>query len=354
MKQHVESASPAVPEPQPVDDARLQALFQQLGHRGDSYNVAHLRMMGLGIKLSPDELLALLNASQPKLTYAAAEISVLLRPFGLIVGVETGGKLHVYKTPVVEHSAAALAPRTASQQPNNEWSDSQIGRLIDQSQQISRMLAEAGVGSCTLTEGVRSLINRLESAPRTAPAPPPDIRCDACGDKVVVRADSTCVAAVPCAEKGQQVTLTEARDILADCVKRANTPQGPHPFLFDTMTLLQAKQVLGAISRAVVEEPRTAPAPSADPQVLIDARNVLKLTAVQPKPNHALVRLAQAVVDAAGCRVEDYRSGYSAGYSHAKNGEPMHDKDSAHRFFGIPDPRASLSSSPEADQEPTP
>ena len=68
------------------------------------------------------------------------------------------------------------------------------------------------------------------------------------------------------------------------------------------------------------------------------ARSVLKLLAVMKKPaNPVLGRLAQAVVDAADQRIEDYRSGYSAGWSHGKNGEPMHDLESAKRFFNISD-----------------
>jgi hypothetical protein len=44
-----------------------------------------------------------------------------------------------------------------------------------------------------------------------------------------------------------ELTLLEARDLLADCVERADRPDGINPFLFDTMSLVQAKQVLGAI-----------------------------------------------------------------------------------------------------------
>jgi hypothetical protein len=34
-------------------------------------------------------------------------------------------------------------------------------------------------------------------------------------------------------------------------------------------------------------------------------------------------------------RIDDYRSGYSCGYSDGKNGTRMRDKDAAARFFGI-------------------
>jgi hypothetical protein len=51
-----------------------------------------------------------------------------------------------------------------------------------------------------------------------------------------------------------ELTLVEARDVLAECVARASTPEEPHPFLFDTMSLVQARQVLGAICEAVQRE----------------------------------------------------------------------------------------------------
>jgi hypothetical protein len=36
-------------------------------------------------------------------------------------------------------------------------------------------------------------------------------------------------------------------------------------------------------------------------------------------------------------RIEDYRSGYSAGWSHGKNNDAMHDLRSARLFFGVRD-----------------
>lgn len=70
-------------------------------------------------------------------------------------------------------SVAAVDPRPG------EWSDAQIGRLIDQSQQISRMLSEAGVGSCTLVEGVRALLHRQSAACQTHGDPLVCLACEA-------------------------------------------------------------------------------------------------------------------------------------------------------------------------------
>jgi hypothetical protein len=86
-----------------------------------------------------------------------------------------------------------------------------------------------------------------------------------------------------------------------------------------------------------------------EPQVLREARHVLEMSAVMTRPNEALRRLAQAVVDLSARRIEDYRSGYSAGWSHGKNVEPMSDLVSAHRFFRTSDVSYSV---PPAAVEP--
>lgn len=49
--------------------------------------------------------------------------------------------------------------------------------------------------------------------------------------------------------------LREARKILGDCIARADTPDGPHPFLFDTMTLVEARLVMACIDSALTAVP---------------------------------------------------------------------------------------------------
>jgi hypothetical protein len=69
--------------------------------------------------------------------------------------------LHDALTEAFDRGASASPSDDGARQPQaGEWSDAYIGRLVDQSQHISRMLSEAGVGSGTLVEGVRALINR--------------------------------------------------------------------------------------------------------------------------------------------------------------------------------------------------
>jgi hypothetical protein len=53
-------------------------------------------------------------------------------------------------------------------------------------------------------------------------------------------------------------------------------------------------------------------------------------------------------------RTEDYRSGYSAGYSHGKNGEPMRDEQSARLFYGEAQATNAVDPSAQLPGTPTP
>lgn len=66
---------------------------------------------------------------------------------------------------------------------------------------------------------------------------------------------------------------------------------------------------------------------------LVIAQQVVELHAVMKRKSGPLGILAQAVVDGADRRIADYRSGYSAGWSHGRRGEAMQDRESAQLFF---------------------
>jgi hypothetical protein len=44
----------------------------------------------------------------------------------------------------------------------------------------------------------------------------------------------------------EMISISESVRLLKDAVDRANTPDGPRPFLFDTLSLRDAKRILGA------------------------------------------------------------------------------------------------------------
>lgn len=93
-------------------------------------------------------------------------------------------------------------------------------------------------------------------------------------------------------------------------------------------TLLQCADELATALAAA------SPPPQPEDALRI-AQQTLRLSSVMKKPNPALVTLAQAVVAATDRHIEDYRSGYSAGWSHGTNGEPMQGLASARVFFGV-------------------
>lgn len=53
------------------------------------------------------------------------------------------------------------------------------------------------------------------------------------------------------------MSISESVALLKDAIDRANTPDGPHPFLFDTLSLHDAQRILGAWADAgLVDGPR--------------------------------------------------------------------------------------------------